>query len=174
MKELQQKKITINDLIFQANEIENQLLAADGEIDENLEKALAIHNGHLSRKTDALYFVLTSLEKEIEYFNEREKEIYALRERHEAALDALKGRILQLLDICEGGTLTGDLYTLKMRKSGGKVVVHNEDEIPAKYKIIKQSEVVDKKLMLQDLKLGVKIEGADIAYEPTLSKGVRK
>jgi arginyl-tRNA synthetase len=63
----------------------------------------------------------------------------------------------------ENGVYETDTARYKMFETWGPVVVHNEDIIPDEYKVVKQTEMINKIKAKEKLKLGEAIPGLGIS-----------
>ena len=99
--------------------------------------------------------------------------MFLFPETLESALERFEDRVKYFITSIDKTSISGDLYTLGLRKSSGKVVVDNLEDIPEDFKITKVTIDADKKKLKEALALGVDIKGARVEYEPTLMKKIK-
>lgn len=147
--------------------IHDQIIDADGELTEELEKRLDECNLAIREKTGNIArWILNidgkvgSVDVEIERLQKRKKFAINLQER-------LKEYIRINMVRADIQKIETDIFTIAVQKNPPSVDITNEEIIPAGYKVIKQIISVDKKQLLNDLKEGKKIEGCHIVLDKT-------
>lgn len=167
------KNNSIYALTVQSKEIIQALSENEGELTPQLEDMISNHEIALAHKTDAIVFCMKDIENQIEFFKQQEKQIKEYRAVLERGLERFEDRIKTFVKTIEKEKLDGDLYSISLRKSTGKVIVNDLDAIPEEYKVTKVVVDADKKKLKETLSLGIDIPGAVIEYEPTLKLSVK-
>lgn len=148
--------------------INDEIINAQGEITEELEARLDTLNLALDKKAEGIGRWMLNLTGRQESLN---KEIDRLTARKKAAKN-LQGRLKEYIKDCMN--LVGKIklefsaLTLRVQKNPASVEIVDEKAIPAKYlTIIPEQKIVDKKAVLDDLKKGVRVEGAVLVNDKT-------
>lgn len=137
-------------------------LIEDGEMDaETLQDTLEGLEGDLTAKGQGTLAVLANLGHSIEAFNAEIKRMQA-RVKTLKANDTWLREYLRENMVATGITkIESPVFSASVGKPGKVVVIENEDKIPEPWRKVEMVEkvTVDKKQILADLKIGLKIPG---------------
>lgn len=172
--EPQTQKITIKDLILQARQIIDVLTENEGEIDANLDAFINNHELTLARKADSIAYCLDEMELQVANLKTREDEFKEARKALEKAIVRFEDRVKYFLRATQKESIKGDIYTLGLRKTAGRVVIEDMDALPAEYKTEKITIDADKTKIKNTLNLGLPVPGARLDVEPSLKKSINK
>jgi hypothetical protein len=147
----------ITENLKQINEMIDQ-----GADPDQLQDALGDVNEAFEEKAKHILFVMRNLQGSIELCKSEEKRLSENRKAMENQLAGIKEYLI--LNMKESGITKVDNGVLKASyvKPKPMLVLSNEDSIPDEYKKIKVSSAIDKKMLLDALKDGGEVEGAEI------------
>jgi len=162
-------KKTTRELVGDFIDIECQLEYADEEEAKVLSSAMEVTKKDIGRKMDGIDYFMVDIDRkmhlidaEVEALN---KEIQRLKVRRRAT-NSLKdyfNKTLIPMVVEELGDDSGvyetDTARYKLYETFGPVAVVDEAVIPDDYKVVKMTEVVDKKKARKDLTKGVDVPG---------------
>lgn len=151
-------------------ESERELLEAVEAAEGGDETALAVIPHYLEHSLDKRDRVATALRIYDQQSAFCDEEIARLKDRKERAQKAkkrLESHVLAIMQQLEIERLEGKTSTFCIRRNPPSVVIQDEEKIPAEYKFVKQTVVLDKAGIAKALKAGVEVEGADLMINAT-------
>lgn len=153
---------TLSQLLALASTLESFLYEADGEISEPLEKALAVLENDLTLKFDGYAAVIEKMKARRDYAKKRKEEWSKVIDACDRGIEAMQMRLQTALVQLNRESFDANEYTVKLQKNPPKVKITSEALIPGKYLTTIQETVISKKDLLDDLKDGFIIPGAEI------------
>lgn len=134
----------------------------DEETDlELLEEALRQVEDCMSDKAENIAKIIKSLDADIETIKAEEKRLQDKRKSLENKKESLKQYLEMQFKEAGIDKVKTPIFTIAIQNNPPSVNVIDESLIPEKY-FIQQAPVLDKKLLLSELKNGVIINGAEI------------
>ncbi len=155
-------------------ELDRLLIESGGELNEEIENALALNQKDLQVKIDKYKLYMDHLKQRAEYFKDLEIESRDARKVFENSSDKLKDRIKYMMNTLNVNEIDGETFRFKLIEGKDKVVINDQTTIPQDYFIPVTSFTLDKEKLLQDLQSGLKIEGVDIEVIKTLRTYLKK
>ena len=159
-----------NSLYSLSNEVEKviqEVVFADGELSPDLEQQLDKISGDFKAKAGNIAKWCLNLDANVPGL---EQEITRLQKRLKVQGN-LNQRLKNYIKYCmeNAGLHKLDMgtFTISIAKNPPSVEVVTEELLPSKYIRVVQTQSVDKKQLLQDLKDGEKIEGAVLITDKT-------
>jgi hypothetical protein len=159
-----------NSLYSLSNEVEKviqEVVFADGELSPELEWQLDKISGNFKAKAGNIAKWCLNLDANVPGL---EQEIKRLQNRLRVQ-NNLRTRLTNYIKFCmeNAGLHKLDMgtFTISIDKNPPSVGVITEELLPSKYIRVVQTQSVDKKQLLQDLKDGEKIEGAVLITDKT-------
>lgn len=153
---------SLRELVSISSEIESSLIMAGGEITPEIEAALAITEVQVPQKIDNYNLIMERMEAISSFYEERA----SLFLRLAAAAKNVKKKCTENIHVAMLTLGVDELqgFDTKFRLQNNPAGVELIDEalIPDAYKIVKTVTSVDKKKILDDLKLGVPVAGAEM------------
>lgn len=147
--------------------INDELIKADGELDTELEARLDTANIAIRAKIDGICRWIMNLDSNSDAI---QAEIERLKEKQAMAdklADRLKEYVKQCMIISDTKKIDGPLFCISVASNPASVEITDNDAIPACYKTIRQDVVIDKRLLLTDLKSGKEVAGARLITDKT-------
>lgn len=131
----------------------------EGEVDltdtlESIEDALEV-------KLENTAKIIRTWESESVALKAEEDRLKKRRETRENGADRLKKYIFENMQKVKKEKIEGELFTLRLQKNPVKVNILNDKSIPANY-LVEQNPTINKKAILEDLKNGIAVEGAEL------------
>jgi hypothetical protein len=154
------KPTTLRALSSLAQFLESKLIESGGEITQELEKEIELTTDNLLSKIDAYSLVKTKMEKSIEYHKQMMKNHAQIINEIERSLEWLEGNLRRCMEDNEKDFLKGHEYLIKKRLNPPSCEILDEDIIPEEFKTQKTVTSIDKKKILEGLKLGIQVPGA--------------
>lgn len=153
---------TLTQLLALASTLETFLYEANGEISEPLENALAVLENDLTLKFDGYAAVIEKMKARRDYAKSRKDEWAKVIDACDRGVETLQARLQEALMQLNRESFDANEYTVKLQKNPPKVKIYDEGMIPGKYITTIQETVISKKDLLEDLKEGFVIPGAEI------------
>lgn len=150
------------EMINNARALEEKIFENGGELTEELELNTESSNVALIEKIDQIAFVIEQLKIRRQYAVDKMKEWEAIASRSESSIDALTMGLKSFLTFKNQDKFHGFEFTIATQMNPPKVKVVDEAIIPGKYIVTETTTKLDKKAMLNDLKAGNAVPGADI------------
>jgi hypothetical protein len=142
--------------------IESLLEAQDGLVTPELETLMSDVSQALPEKIDSYYHVRERIKSEITYLNARETEL----RNHRKSLENAEARLSENLKYHMKQTgeteLLGNDYRFKLSASKPKLIIENENALPAGYVqevVVKEPQ---KDRIKEDLEMGLTVPGAKL------------
>ena len=141
-----------------------QIEEAEGVLDENTEKALAISEQELTTKACNYGFVILQMENRSAAIDAEIKRLQALKKPIDNTVKRLKESVQGAMEMFGVKKIEGDTIKISFRKSNRLVTPENPDlsAIDEKFKITKTVVDLDKKAITDAIKAGEEIEGFSI------------
>ncbi|MCP3700961.1 MAG: hypothetical protein GY920_21075 [Aliivibrio sp.] len=136
--------------------VENSELSEE-DVKDHLEYLTEDRN----KKIENYLYVLSGLELKAAAKHAEIKRIKELADLDERSIDRLKSWLLECMN--DGEKHEFDLFKVTKVKGRQVVSVISAVDIPEKYRTIKQTETLDKRGILADLKNGAEIKGAELS-----------
>jgi hypothetical protein len=140
-----------------------------GEDEVTILEALDDLYKELIHKEDGVFWLYKRTEKEIEMFEEQVKKLKAHVATMKRGQERIKGLVIDTHSAV--GTLPKHsvFNPIKIRNSPGSVDVIDESSISREYFITVETQRLDKKRMLEELRAGVDIRGARLKIKKNVS-----
>lgn len=155
-------------------ELDRLLIESGGELNEEIETALALNQKDLQVKVDKYKLYIDHLKQRAEYFKDLETEARDARKVFENSSDKLKDRIKYMMNTLNVNEIDGEAFRFKLIEGKDKLVVNDQSVVPQEYFIPVTTLNLDKEKLLQDLQSGLKIDGVDIEVVKTLRTYLKK
>jgi hypothetical protein len=153
---------TLLALVEHARTVEAALFENDGEITPEIEQMLLVTDVHLPAKIDAYQATMERFEAFAEIHKQKADAQYRIVKSCQAVVERLKENLKIAMQELGTDELSGIDTRFKLQQSPPSCVIDNEESLDAAYKTIVQTTKIDKKRILEDLKLGVPVVGAHI------------
>lgn len=137
--------------------IEEQIILAQGEISEELEKIVADVQAHLEGKIDSYHWVIKGLESRADLFKEQAKQYQKVARGIESRSDFLRDTIKKVMRERSKFEIEGTEIRYKLQTTNKTLVIDDPSKIPSDLKIVTTSPDNEK---IKDLMLkGVEVPG---------------
>lgn len=153
---------TLRELVSISGAIEDALILSGGEITPELEQALAVKDMQLPEKVDGYSLVMDRMASVSEFYAEKAELFNRLSGAAKSVVSKCKDNLKFAMTEMSVTELVGNDYKFKLQNSPAAVEMLDETKIPDSYKIVKTVTSVDKKKILEDLKIGVPVDGAEL------------
>jgi len=153
-------KISLYQIETQYLDLINQVEDLDGEITEEVGKALEINESQLQGKAIAYKEVIAIKEDFNARIDAEIKRLQAIKKTNNNLIGRLKDNLLTAVQLF--GEFTVGTVTFGTRKSSSVEVTINVNELPNLYKNSKVTETADRAKIKEALKAGTLIEGCRI------------
>ena len=155
-------------------EITDEIVAVKTDLfasEEEQEQRLEILLNELSTKEDGVWHFYKSLQQDIDLADEYIEKIKGEKKKRQNTQKSLKGMVIDAYQQTEALPKYSTFNPLKILSSASVDVI-DENKIPKEYWKEKVVYVLDKKKMLEHLKKGKTIAGADLKRSPYV-KGLK-
>ena len=123
--------------------------------------------GEFDLKAENIAKLLKSMEADTKGLKDEEKRLSNRRKALENRCISLKGYLSDSMKAIGKTKIKGDIFTLSFGKCPPSVNVFDTDVLALKY-FIKQEPTIDKKAIIDDIKLGVEVAGVNIIQNTSL------
>lgn len=147
-------------------ELFNLILECDGEITPDVEKSLKINKDNFETKARGYIWQIKKLEADNITIDEELNRLERIQKRNNKLIDKLKESMKNAL-IIFGDSQKVDTFTLSLLKSKAVDIV-DADSIPAEYRTITTTEIINKTEIKKAIESGVKVAGATIKENQNL------
>lgn len=164
---------SLKELLSSEQEIVDLIVYSEGEINEDIEKALAVLNSTLATKVDACERVLSRLEHEEAYFKEKADSFNKVANSFKASRQRLKDYLKETM-LANGKTeLQGDNVTLKLSQREPKLEL-DELTLPIMFFKEKIEYIPDRDKIRGSLQEGLQVVGAQLKEVWAMTFRVKK
>lgn len=153
---------TLPELLKISDELTSLLLDSGGELTEELETKLNDLESNLLKKFDAYAQVIEQIKTQKEFALTRLKEWEQVISRCESSIEFLTARLKTALIMQNKEAVHGMEYTVKLQENPPKVIIQDESLLPGKYLTTETTTKISKRDILNDIKAGNQVPGADI------------
>lgn len=153
---------TLRELVSISGAIEDALILSGGEITPELEQALAVKDMQLPEKIDGYNLVMDRMISVSEFYAQKAELFTRLSSAAKTVVSRCKENLQFAMTEMNVTELVGYDYKFKLQNNPAGVEMLDEAKIPDAYKIVKIVTSVDKKKVLEDLKIGVPVDGATL------------
>lgn len=161
-------KGTLVALASEAVELSRLLMESGGELTPELEKRLEVVAQALPAKVDSYKYVIDEFEAQAALWKRRKDAAAAIQKRFEAQVDSLNERIKFAMKELGTKEVAGNLYKFQLRNSTPRMVIDDENAIPAQFKMIVQTTAIDKDKLKMVLTEGFEVPGAKLEESQAL------
>ena len=123
--------------------------------------------GEIEIKAEGYCKVIAEYVAEMEVLKKEEERLYDKRKRAEQNTDRLKSALLTAMKVSEKYKINTGLFSLSLRNNPVSLDEVPE-KLPKKY-MIAQAPKIDRKLLLSDVKHGVRVKGVTIKQTQSLT-----
>lgn len=149
-------------LVDQAAELEKQLLMSGGEITPEIEALLEAKEIHLPHKVDNYAGIMDRMDTVASFYKAKAEMYLRMAKAATNVSDRCSYNLKTAMQAIGSDEITGVDMRFKLVNSNPACVVEDEALIDASYKIIETITKLDKKRIVEDLKLGVPVAGAKL------------
>lgn len=153
---------TLRELVMISGAIEDALIMTGGEITPDLEAMLAVKDMQLPEKIDGYNLIMDRMLSISEFYEQKAELFIRLSGAAKTVVAKCKDNLKFAMTEMQVTELVGYDYKFKLQNSPAAVEMLDEAKIPDAYKIVKTVTSVDKKKVLEDLKIGVPVDGAEL------------
>ncbi len=134
---------------------------------EEIKKAFDGIDEEFNIKVENIAKLIRSMKVDVEGINDEIKRLQDRKRVLENRVETLKRYVYDQMNSIGKKKIQGKLFTLAIQRNPKQVIVKDSKSIPGKY-LVPQEPKIDKKLILQDIKIGVEVNGVDIAQNESL------
>lgn len=149
-------------------EIAEQIIEAGGEINEELETALAINKENLEIKSAKYAYVCKRFDDEVDLIDKEIERLTALKNARKKAVENLKGKVKNAMQLY--GITKIESQNIKLSfKASKETIIEDESIVPKKYKIpVPATYKIDKMAIKKDIEAGITVKGAKVNEKQNL------
>jgi len=155
-------KKTLLELVSITAEIESQLIESSGELTPEIEAMLAVKDMQLPTKIDGYALLIQRMDTVSDFYKAKADQMLKLSKSATKVIDRLKANLEFAMTELKVDELTGNDLRFKLQDNPASVNFTDKTLIPDNYKIIETVVSLDNKKVLEDLKLGVPVAGAEL------------
>lgn len=146
-------------IVQETNELEKMLVQSEGVLTPELEAALVVKEIQLPEKIDNYAGLRERMEMLSDYYKERADKLLALSKAAARVIDRLDENLKLAMRELKVDELVGNDHRFALQSSAGAVFVEDETKIHGAYVVTETITKLDKKRILEDLRLGVPVVG---------------
>jgi Siphovirus Gp157 len=165
---------SLRDIVKSVADLETMLIDSGGEINEEISNALVVKETNLPEKVDSYAFFIERMEKVSEFYKEKAEQFLLLSKAANQVIDRLESNIDFAMREMNVEELPGNDMTFKFKKNPPSCNIVDESLIETTYKTIEQIVKIDKRRILEDLKLGVPVSGATLEQKKKVKLVINK
>ncbi len=142
-------------------------MLADGVEPEQLQDALGDINEVFQEKAEHILYLMQNMASDVESYKAEESRLAKRRKVAENQMSSIKEYLI--MNMINSGITKLDNGVIKasITKPRAMLLITADDRVPAEYKKVSVSSVIDKKQLLAALKDGEEIDGCEIGQSKT-------
>jgi hypothetical protein len=164
----------LNELIDLSRNIEQQLIESGGLITVEIENLISALDISLPAKIDAYAFTIDRMELSIGWLKEKADEYARIKKGAELALSNIRQRLKDLMVHHELTELIGERERFKLSPSNPKLVIRDENQVPANFLIEETRIYPDNEAIKKALKNGETVPGCELEKSYALTKRIKR
>jgi hypothetical protein len=157
-----------------AERIEQMLIESGGEITPEIQNEMILNPATISELVDIKYVSMERMDSSIEFFEKKAEEFkriaHSLKSAQKFILDSIKNHMIET----GKKELVGNEYQFKLSTAAPKVMIVDEEKIAEAYKKQVTETQIDKKLIAEDLKKGIPVDGCVLEEVYAIRKSIVK
>ena len=157
-------------IVNEVAQLEQMLIESGGEITPEIENMLAVKDVQLPEKIDGYYSIIERFELIQDFYKQKADAMSRLAKAASQVSDRCKDNLKLAMQELNVDELKGQDYRFKLSPSNPSVIIPDESLLDQSYTITKTVTSIDKKRILEDLKLAVKVMGARLEENFSLRK----
>ncbi len=161
-------------IVNQVAELENQLIESGGVVTEEIEKALLIVDTHLPEKIDQYSFTIERFDMAEEFYKNKAAFYLGLAKSMAQVTERCKENLKFAMKALGTTELEGVDVKYKLSPTNPSVVIDSEESVEEAYKITETTVKIDKKKILEDLKIGIPVNGVRMQENFRLTKSANR
>lgn len=134
---------------------------------EEIKKAFDNIDEEFDIKAENTAKLIRSMKIDAEGINQEIKRLQDRKHALENRVEGLKRYIYEQMNAIGKKKVKGELFTISIQKNPRQVIVRDANLVPEKYIVIQEPKI-DKKLILNDMKVGIEVNGVDITQSESL------
>lgn len=159
-------------LIDETAALEHALVESQGEITPEIEAMLAVKDTHLPEKVDAYAMVIERMDTIFAFYRAKAELFNRMAKAAEAVSNRCEYNLKTAMETLHTDEIKGHDIKFKLLKSNPAVEIEDDSKLDPAYLITETVTKVDKKRIVEDLKLGVPVAGAKLRQSFALRKYV--
>lgn len=153
---------TLSLIVNEAMILEKMLIESGGEVNEDIEKALAVNSNELAAKVDGYVEIIERFESLEDYYKRRSDYYKEISSRCKNAISRLKENIKYGMTELGLEEIRGNDMRIKIAPTSGTLKITDEETIPVEFKKEEIKTVIDTKALKDAIAKGQQISGAEI------------
>ena len=162
------EKLNIYQIEQQYIALANQIIEADGVLDDELSEALQINQDQLEEKGRSYGYVIKKLDGEVDIIDLEIKRLTALKKSRKNTIDRLKETIKGAMELYDIDKIETPTLKVSLRKSKA-VIVEDVEKLDKDYVSLKVTKAADKKSIKEAIESGVDVEGATLQLNKSVT-----
>ena len=164
----------VNQVVNQVATIENMLLDSCGEVTPEIADMLAIKEVNLPDKVDSYAAVIERFGMLEEYYKEKAANILKIAKSASAIVERCKANLEYAMQELKLDEISGNESRFKLVHSNPSVIIADETKVEDIYKTTETTVKINKKSILEDLKMGLEVAGCKMQENVSLRKYAAK
>jgi hypothetical protein len=165
---------SLSQIVSQVGDIETQLIESGGVITEAIEGALAVYDTHLPDKIDSYASIIERFDLVEQFYKDKAAFYMGLSKSAASVTERCKENLKSAMKHLCVTELVGNDVKYKLSPTNPSAIIDSEEALDSSYKITETIVKIDKKKILEDMKLGVPVVGARMQENFRLTKSANR
>lgn len=149
-------------LAHESANLEEMIIQSNGELTPEIEAALAITGELLPPKVDNYALMIERMGMLKDFYKAKADFYSKLAKSATGVADRLKANLRYAMDTLQTREIAGLDVKFKLVANNPSCIIYDEAKVPEAYKAYETIMTIDKKRIIEDLKLGVPVTGAHL------------
>lgn len=166
-------KQTLFQIVAENHQLMSDIMENGGEVTPEIEKRFKELGSELVQKVDNYVELMARLDSEADHFKKREQEMKNAKITMQNIQKRLRDAVLSALDSLNQKEVQGDTYRIMIAKTKPKIE-YVESNIPDAYFNEVVERKLNKKMIEEEIKMGMDIPGVHVMESRSVRKYTRK
>lgn len=141
-------------LVSESAALEAALIQSNGEVTPEIEALLAVKDLHLPEKVDNYALIIDRMDVVSAFYKAKAEEFLRLAKAASNVVDRCEDNLKVAMESMHTDEIQGHDVKYRLVQSNPKCVITDEAAVDAGYKVTETITTIDKKRLIEDLKMG--------------------
>ena len=159
----------LHEITAEFRQVASALEALEDITPATIDDTLSVYKGAVEDKIKNIARYINDQRTQIAAIKGEEIRLYNRRKAIDSRIEGLKRYTINCMRGTNIASVNDTLFSIKIRKAPAAVIVDTEGDVPAKYRVVKETISIDKKAIKDAIKNGEQVAGVHLEQKDILS-----